>query len=363
MIAKTLPAALFLSILTLGAPARAGDAPAAGEALSGKCTGTRLDVRDVRDPALQTDLAGFDCAPIRAAADLATPAPTFAWTARAARSPANRDHEILEVTFPSPLPSGVEADDTVYCRYYPPVIAPGERAPAALVLHHMGGDFGVEAALADFLAQSGVAAIEVEFPFYGPRKPPGSQDRKGLLQANLEGGIQATRQAVADIRRAADWLCARPEVDASRIGCLGVSLGGILGALACGVDPRFTRNALVISGGDLPTILMHESRETNEVRAAFTKRGMGRDEIAAMTRAIDPVRYAARIHTDGLIMLNAKHDEIIPREATEALWNAAGRPRIVWYETGHVTVATCLLDLMRKSRDQFLQENTVPSGN
>ena len=38
-------------------------------------------------------------------------------------------------------------------------------------------------------------------------------------------------------------------------------------------------------------------------------------------------------------MLNAKHDEVIPRPCTESLWRAFGEPEIVWYDGGHYSVA------------------------
>lgn len=41
-----------------------------------------------------------------------------------------------------------------------------------------------------------------------------------------------------DDRRAVDYLCGRPEVDARRIACCGLSIGGFRSALLCGLDPR-----------------------------------------------------------------------------------------------------------------------------
>ena len=43
---------------------------------------------------------------------------------------------------------------------------------------------------------------------------------------------------VWDDRRAVDYLCSRPEVNAARIGCLGLSIGGLRTAYLIGADPR-----------------------------------------------------------------------------------------------------------------------------
>jgi dienelactone hydrolase len=335
----------FVLALALAAAARADDAPPAAPETSGVCAATRLDLATVADADLRRDLAAFD-GPSGAAE-------TFAWTARELRSgPSSR---VLEVKFPTPLPSPVPENNTVWCRYYPPVAPPGKRVPAALVLHHLGGDFGVEATIAEFLARSGIAAMEVEYPYYGPRRPKDRRDvPKGLIQADADGAIASMRQAVADIRRAADWLAARPEVDPARLGCVGVSLGGILGSLAAGVDPRLRLNTLVIAGADLPTILFHESDETERARAILKEKGVTQEALAAALRPIEPLRFAGRIYTPGLLMLNAKRDEIVPREATDALWQAAGHPAIVWYECGHKTIAAFLRDLCARTRDHML---------
>ena len=42
-------------------------------------------------------------------------------------------------------------------------------------------------------------------------------------------------------------------------------------------------------------------------------------------------------------MVNAKNDEVIPREATEALWTSIGkRPELVWLDAGHISAAKFL---------------------
>ena len=63
------------------------------------------------------------------------------------------------------------------------------------------------------------------------------------------------RQAVCDVRRAAVWLAARPDVEPQRIGVAGISLGGIVSALAAAVDPAIRDGAFLLAGGDLSSIL------------------------------------------------------------------------------------------------------------
>ena len=81
------------------------------------------------------------------------------------------------------------------------------------------------------------------------------QDAKRFLSADIERSVTAMRQGVCDVRRAAVWLAARPDVDPSGSGVTGISLGGIVSSLAAAVDPAIREGAFLLAGGDLATIL------------------------------------------------------------------------------------------------------------
>lgn len=57
---------------------------------------------------------------------------------------------------------------------------------------------------------------------------------------------------IADARTALDWLAARPEVDAGRLGVLGLSLGGCVAACLAGSDPRVKALALWAPAAYMP---------------------------------------------------------------------------------------------------------------
>jgi len=50
-------------------------------------------------------------------------------------------------------------------------------------------------------------------------------------------------------------------------------------------------------------------------------------------------------------MIAGKVDEIIPPSAAEALWEAADRPRILWYDCGHYSAAGFLLPALEETAD------------
>jgi dienelactone hydrolase len=285
-------------------------------------------------PAAQTGVVRFAPTPDEAGVALRfrLPAGEFAWNAtRIGRPTANL--EAWDVTFPSPIVTPHEANNTVHCEYYRP-LRPGKR-PAVIVLHILGGDFPLSRAFCNCLAQHGVAALFVKMPYYGPRRPPGVNRR--MVSHNPGETVEGMTQAILDIRRATAWLASREEVDDQQLGIFGISLGGITSSLAATAEPRLANVCTLLAGGDVGRVGW-ESPELADVREEWLAMGGTREQFMELLKQIDPVTYAESARGKRVLMLNASHDEVIPRECTESLWKALGQPEIHWYRGGHYTV-------------------------
>ena len=69
-----------------------------------------------------------------------------------------------------------------------------------------------------------------------------------------------------------------------------------------------------------------------------------------MLAITDPVYFIGRFSPRPLLMLSARRDELIPKFATEALFNAAGEPKeLVWFNSGHVLPPTALIVNVKSS--------------
>ena len=108
------------------------------------------------------------------------------------------------------------------------------------------------------------------------------------------------RPLVVNARRALDVLAARSDVDRSRLGLVGFSLGAQTAAILAGDDQRLHAVGIVAGRGSQTT------------------------------------RYwIARTHAD-LYFQAGTHDERVPHAQIVALIRAApGHPRVSWYATGH----------------------------
>jgi hypothetical protein len=262
----------------------------------------------------------------------------FAWTETFV-DPDSRRIALSEVTFPSPVRTEHECNNTVHCEYFRPLVA--GRRPAVVVLHILGGDFPLARLFCRYLSADGTAALFVKMPYYGPRRPEGMNKR--MIGVDPRESVAGMTQAVLDIRRAAAFLASRPEIDPERIGIFGVSLGGITATLAGSLEPRFSGVCTMLAGGDLGRVSW-ESREVRKARDAWLAGGGTKEEFFEILKPVDPAGYAERLRGRRLLMLNASHDEVVPPPCTVSVWEKAGRPRIVWYDAGHYSALLFIFD-------------------
>lgn len=248
-------------------------------------------------------------------------------------------YDVWELTFPSPVETPHVENNTVHCEYFRPQ-TPGKH-PAVIVLHILGGDFDLSRLFARQLAREGVAALFLKLPYYGPRRPEGARVR--MVSEDPRATVAGMRQGILDIRRGVSWLAAQEELDEGRLGIFGISLGGITSALALAVEPRLTSGCLMLAGGDVAEVTW-DNPELTKLRRRWTEEGGTKEEFLALWQSIDPVTYAQLARGKRILMLNARHDEVIPPKCTESLWHALGEPEIVWYEAGHFSALRFIFD-------------------
>ena len=257
-------------------------------------------------------------------------------------------YTVSAVRFPSPVVTDDEANNTVHAEYFRPN-GPGKRS-AVVVLHILGADFALSRYLAARLADRGVAALFVKLPYYGERRPAGGQKR--FLSTDVERSIGSMKQGVLDVRRAASWLADRPEIDPGRLGVAGISLGGIIASLASAVDPTINRASILLAGGDLHEV-MWTMPEARRYRQLWIDSGRNKADLKALLLPLDPLTYADRLKGKHILMMAGNVDEVIPPASARALWEAAGRPTMIWFDCGHYSAAGILLPAVRRTVDFF----------
>jgi dienelactone hydrolase len=248
---------------------------------------------------------------------------------------------VYRLRFPSPVKSPTPENNTVHAEYYRPK---GKGPfPAVIVLDVTAGNQMLSRHMATHLAQHGIAGLFVQMAYYGPRRPAGSKLR--LLSPNLRQTVAAVTQTVLDLRVAAAWLAARPELDPSRLGIVGTSLGSFLSALTGEMEPRLGRVAVLLGGGGFVAAYTSLPQAGPWLKL-FESLGGKRERIEKLIAPIDPITCAANLKKRKLLILAARRDDIVPPRMAEQLWQATGKQKIVWYDSTHYGAALHIADAL-----------------
>ena len=103
------------------------------------------------------------------------------------------------------------------------------------------------------VVEHGMAAVAIEPLAFGCRRDPLTRAKgaeatacQPSAGAALLFGQTMIGWRVHDVMRAIDWIETRPELDARRVGCMGISGGGTVTTFAAALEPRL--RAAMISG-------------------------------------------------------------------------------------------------------------------
>lgn len=117
-----------------------------------------------------------------------------------------------------------------------------ERLPVVIALHGTGGNKEGQRPLLKQLAGQGFLAVAIDGRYHGERTKAGSGSAeyvRAMLRTYRTGQEHPfLYDTVWDVMRLIDYLETRADVDATRIGLIGFSKGGMETYLTAAVDPR-----------------------------------------------------------------------------------------------------------------------------
>jgi cephalosporin-C deacetylase-like acetyl esterase len=206
--------------------------------------------------------------------------------------------------------------------YLPKTATDSTQARCLLWLHGYGGDKSISPEALLVLGQFGFALLALDAEYHGERRQPG----KDIYGLNLVENRYALAQTIIDYRRALDFLETIPQIDPQRIGLLGASMGGILGALLAGVDER-VKVAIIVAGGGGWSEMVRQS----QIEPAPPVREYLNGNFNVGPRLFDPVDPIHLIHRmrspRALQIHHGDRDTIVPFSAGQALYERAGQPK------------------------------------
>lgn len=189
------------------------------------------------------------------------------------------------------------------------------------------------------LASSGVVSLLTD----GPMARPGyRKDRDPLGEAQINYRVQQ----ILDMRRGADLLLARKDVDPLRLAYVGHSYNATTGAFLAGIDPRF--KAFVIMAGSLSDQVDMKSKEARDFRQQIGPEKY--DAFISKYSWLDEGRYVSHASPAFVFLQFAmKEDFLTPARVKEYYALVSDPKSLKFYDAHHALNAEA-----RRDRIAFL---------
>ncbi len=178
----------------------------------------------------------------------------------------------------------------------------------------------------------------------GPVARPGHVNDTTPLNENQ---ITDRLQSIADMRRAADVLLARRDVDPTRLGYVGHSYNASTGGYLAGIDKRF--KAFVLMAGSLSDKIDIATREYQAYRLKVGKEKF--DAFIAKYAWLDPGNFVAHSAPASIFLQYATGEDFLtPAHARQYYPLIGGPKQMKVYDTNHALNAEA-----RRDRVEFLR--------
>lgn len=244
------------------------------------------------------------------------------------------DYDGHVLRYPSYVETPYPENNTVVARY---LEAPKDLA--MVVLPQWNCKWDGQMGLCRMLQHAGIAALRLSMPYHHQRKPAELDRSEYLVSPNLGRTIAAARQAVADARRAADWLF---EQGYRRVGVIGTSIGSCIAFLTFVHDPRFCAGVFIHVSSYYADVVWN-GLSTAHVRKAFDGQ-LGLEALRQLWLPISPQPYVRKLAGDSrpMLTLSGKYDLTFPAELTRQAYaefdQHAVPARRRWLPCGHYTM-------------------------
>ena len=159
----------------------------------------------------------------------------------------------------------------------------------------------------DYLAQHGYVVLSTDAPMWGERgqKEGAKRDRYDMIAGNMMMyGIDLSAYMTYDDIAATEYLAQMPEVDASRIGCTGWSMGGYRAWMLSALSDRIKVGASVC--------WMVTTDEQMGFKYSRTENGGFANCFPGLRRWLDYPHVASLACPKAMLFINGSQDKLFP---------------------------------------------------
>ncbi len=227
------------------------------------------------------------------------------------------DHHVEPVSIPL-------GNNVIPAYFHLPPNYKGGKIPAIVSIPGMdGAKEGRVALYGDRWLERGFAILAVDGP--------------GEYESPLIGSFVRRDAWLASGPALANWLSARPEVDAQKLGIIGTSFGSLFGTWASSAEPRF--RAVAVQSTCLEPgchTIFEQASPTFKMRFMFMSGYTDESEFNKFAKTLTWEGYAEKIRVPYLCVAG-EADELCPIENTERMFKMMQAPRnlLVYQDSRH----------------------------
>lgn len=164
----------------------------------------------------------------------------------------------------------------------------------------------------DYLARHGFVVFSADAPMWGERgqKEGPRRDRYDMIAGNMMMyGVDLSAYMTYDDLAATEFLATLPEVDATRIGCMGCSMGGYRAWMLAALSDRIKAAAAIC--------WLTTTDEQMSFRYSRTENGGFANCFPGLRRWMDYPHVASIACPKAMLFINGSRDKLFPVPAVE----------------------------------------------
>ena len=258
--------------------------------------------------------------------------------------------------FTSAITSPWAENNQVYAQLFPAK----RKGPAVVVLAQWNARWEEQQNVCRWFQRLGISAVKMSLPYHDKRAIPGHLRADHLVGPNIGLTIQATRQAVLDVRRTLRWLEGE---GFGPLGVLGASIGSAIGFITMCHEPAIHAGAFVHASTYFGEVVATGLTTTN-VWEPLSTAGITSDELRHFWSPISPFPYISKLRDTKkrILLITGRYDPTFSPELTGRLV-AKLRNEQVEFEhmalpCGHYSMGVWPFSLIAGYRfGKFLQRN------
>ncbi|PEP88912.1 alpha/beta hydrolase [Bacillus toyonensis] len=245
-----------------------------------------------------------------------------------------KEYKVGQFKYQSSIQSGDPHNDSVTGEVF---LHKNEDAPHVIFVHgwRMDSNERVKNIFHHQMKDLGWNMYYFTLPYHFEREPENSlYSGEYMVSANIERTVQASRQAVVDLRVLIHWIKANKS---GPVILIGISLGGFVTNLTALVEPEIDVLASIFYANRLSYSIWN-TNPGKFIREDLEHHGVTYNDLINHWKITEPSQAVPKIKKENILLISGKHDLYVHSEDTDYLWQSWERPTRYIYNCGHAGI-------------------------